>query len=265
MQMYLFVLLLSVACHAPQPRQGSQPERTDRTRHRADSLPVRLNKQALLGKLNPAQDSSFVLIDTLYTDKPGIYLRKAAYKSFVRMSQAAHQAGISLRIISATRNFASQKRIWEAKWNGQRKVDGQNLSQVIPIPTQRALKILEYSSMPGTSRHHWGTDIDLNALSNSYFASAEGKAEYDWLQENAATYGFCQVYTEQGEDRPDGYQEEKWHWSYMPLAQQFLQQYNAMIHYDDLGGFNGGKVAEEVGAIEKYVNGIAPECRGWGK
>ena len=58
---------------------------------------------------------------------------------------------------------------------------------------------------------------------------------YGWLQTHAATYGFCQVYTEQGEERPEGYQEEKWHWSYMPLAHQFLRQYNEKVRDDDLG------------------------------
>ena len=115
------------------------------------------------------------------------------------MAQAARQEGIALRIISATRNFAAQQRIWEAKWRGRRKVNGQVLNIMVPNPTQRALKILEYSSMPGTSRHHWGTDIDLNALTNAYFTSGERvKKVYDWLQAHAAEYGFCQVYTEQG-------------------------------------------------------------------
>ena len=228
----------------------------------SDSVPtVTLSKRALLGQLDPALDTGFVRIDTLYTNKPSIYLRKAAYDAFVQMAQAAQQDSVRLRIISATRNFAAQKRIWEAKWNGRRKVNGQRLNITVSNPEQRALKILEYSSMPGTSRHHWGTDMDLNALTNRYFGEGEGKKVYDWLQAHASVYGFCQVYTEQNEDRPHGYQEEKWHWSYLPLSRQFLRQYNEKISYGDLGGFQGGAVAEEVGAIEKYVNGIAPECK----
>lgn len=252
------IFLFSVACQTSQPpKETSHLDSVIGT----DSVPVvDLSKKALLGQLNPARDSSFILIDTLYTDKSSIYLRKPAYGAFVRMVQAAQEDSVALRIISATRNFAAQKRIWEAKWKGRRKVNGQVLNIMIPNPTQRALKILEYSSMPGTSRHHWGTDIDLNALTNSYFTKGEGKKVYDWLQMHAAEYGFCQVYTEQGKDRPEGYQEEKWHWSYLPLAQQFLQQYNEKISYDDLGEFEGGAVAREVGAIEKYVNGIAPDC-----
>lgn len=179
------------------------------------------------------------------------------------MATAARQEGISLQIISATRNFADQKSIWEAKWTGQRKVEGQDLSKTIPDPKQRALKILEYSSMPGSSRHHWGTDIDLNALNNAYFASGKGKQLYDWLQAHAATYGFCQVYTEKGPHRPHGYHEEKWHWSYMPLASRFLDQYERKVTYQDINGFKGADAAELIEIIPKYVRGIAPACKEW--
>ena len=222
---------------------------------------VQLSKEALLGKIRPAQDRGFVIISSAYTtDTIDIYLRKSAYEAFVRMAQAAQEAGVSLKIRSATRNFAVQRWIWESKWSGRRKVGGMNLKDTIPEPKQRALKILEYSSMPGTSRHHWGTDIDLNAFNNAYFAAGEGQKAYAWLVAHASNYGFCQVYTEQGEDRPSGYHEEKWHWSYLPLAQQFLGQYNKQISYADIKGFDGSLVAEEIGAIEKYVNGIAPLC-----
>ena len=278
MQPYLLLLLLNVACAFEQAQTEEKAgleklnqeevflQSISQLKPEKDSIPeITLSKAALLGQLNPAQDSDFTRISTKYTDKDSIYLRKQAYQAFVQMAQTAREAGISLQIISATRNFTAQKRIWEAKWNGQRPVGGQDLSQTIPNAKERALKILEYSSMPGTSRHHWGTDIDLNALTNNYFASGEGKKIYDWLQLHAHTYGFCQVYTEQGEERPGGYQEEKWHWSYMPLAHQFLRQYNATISYDDLGNFDGGSVAEEVEAIRLYVNGIAPRCRDWKK
>ena len=56
-----------------------------------------------------------------------------------------------------------------------------------------AKTILLYSSMPTTSRHHWGTDMDINSLENSYFASGQGLKEYTWLKKNAAKFGFCQV------------------------------------------------------------------------
>ena len=254
-----FLILLSVVCYSPQLETS---DNLTIARESTDSLPtLQLEKPALLGKIESASDSGFVQVSSKYTDKETIYLREQTYQAFVRMAQAARKAGISLQIISATRNFEDQKRIWEAKWNGARKIVGQNLAEAISSSKQRALKILEYSSMPGTSRHHWGTDIDLNALDNNYFAAGEGKRVYDWLLAHAGEFGFCQVYTELGEARPDGYYEEKWHWSYLPLAQQFLRQYNEQVSYADIKGFDGSSVAEEIGAIEKYVNGIAPQCQ----
>lgn len=222
-----------------------------------------LTKEELLGQIIPANNQDFIKIASQYTDKSDIYLRKEAYDAFQRMAAAAKKEGLSLQIISATRNFDDQKRIWEAKWTGQRKVDGQDLSQTMPDPKERALKILEYSSMPGSSRHHWGTDIDLNALNNEYFASGEGKKLHDWLQEHGAAYGFCQVYTEKGPDRPYGYNEEKWHWSYMPLSSRFLDQYRLKVSYRDINGFQGADAAEPIEIIPKYVQGIAPACKEW--
>jgi D-alanyl-D-alanine carboxypeptidase len=107
-----------------------------------------------------------------------LYLRKETYEAFLKMHAAAKADGIQLVVRSATRNFNYQKRIWEGKWNGQRKIAGnQNAAKAYPDPVQRALKILEYSSMPGSSRHHWGTDLDLNAFNNEWFEKGIGKKD----------------------------------------------------------------------------------------
>lgn len=111
------------------------------------------------------------------------------------MHAAALKDSVQLVIISATRNFEAQKGIWEAKWTGERLVNDADISKTIPDPRQRALKILEYSSMPGSSRHHWGTDIDLNDLSDAHFQTGKGKKVYDWLRTHAQKFGFCQPYS----------------------------------------------------------------------
>ncbi|MEM9984801.1 MAG: M15 family metallopeptidase, partial [Bacteroidota bacterium] len=175
--------------------------------------------------------------------------------------EAAKQDGISLKIVSATRPFNYQKSIWEGKWKGQRLVGGKNLAQTVPDPAERATLILRYSSMPGTSRHHWGTDIDLNNFENRYFEQGQGLKEYQWLQAHAAEYGFCQVYSPKGEDRPYGYEEEKWHWSYRPLADRYLASYLATVTPEMITGFAGSEVVRELAVIERYVNGISPACK----
>lgn len=217
----------------------------------------------LLGKIDQSSDPDFVHIDPKYTNKPRIFLRKAAYEAFLSMRAAAEADGIRLEIVSATRNFNYQRGIWERKWTGVTKVEGQNLAKKTKDPVQRAETILRYSSMPGTSRHHWGTDIDLNSLNNSYFESGVGKKVYDWLQANAGNFGYCQTYTVMDETRPHGYQEEKWHWSYMPIAGRFLEAYLAQVSYTELTGFKGAEAAEGLGVIQKYVAGIGPKCREW--
>ncbi|UCE22255.1 MAG: M15 family metallopeptidase [Candidatus Aminicenantes bacterium] len=222
---------------------------------------IQTDKKYLLGKFEPSQEKGFVEVDSKYTNNRRLYLRQETYEAFIRMHDAALQSGIKLIIISAARNFNSQKYIWEGKWNGRTAVDGKNLAETVSDPVERARIILRFSSMPGTSRHHWGTDIDLNALDNKYFSTGEGKKIYNWLMENASDYGFCQTYTPRNSTRPTGYEEEKWHWSYLPLARSFLDQYTQKVSYDDLKGFLGWETAKILKVIEDYVRSINKNCK----
>lgn len=217
--------------------------------------------ELLLGRTDPVRDTAFVQVDVQYASREGMFMHREAYRAFTQMHQAAMTDGVNLVIVSAMRTFDHQKRIWENKWNGRQVLDGGILAPSIGDPVERAREILRFSAMPGTSRHHWGTDIDLNALQNSYFASGTGKRVYDWLQENAASFGFCQPYTAVGPGRPAGYEEEKWHWSYLPVASAYLRAFEAGVTYADIAGFDGWETARQLGVIENYVLGIAPECR----
>lgn len=215
----------------------------------------------LMGKFDPAKHPDFTVIPTQYANREGLYLRKDVLGAYLKMQAAAKADGVDLVIISATRPFNYQKSIWEAKWNGSRQVDGKDLSKTIPDPKTRALKILEYSSMPGTSRHHWGTDFDLNDLEDAYFQSGTGKKVYEWLSAHASAYGFCQVYTPKGPERPYGYNEEKWHWSYVPVASQLTSFATKHLSDDMISGFQGAEAAKAIGVVEKYVLGINPACK----
>jgi LAS superfamily LD-carboxypeptidase LdcB len=216
-----------------------------------------IDKKYLLGQFDETKDSRFVKIDSQYArgSAVGKFLRKESYEAFVKMANAAKKEGVILFIISATRNFTSQKSIWENKWNGKTLVEGKNLTTIADFP-ERAKMILLYSSMPGTSRHHWGTDMDLNSLDNSYFASGEGLKIYQWLQIHSAEFDFCQPYTSKATGR-SGYEEEKWHWSYLPLSKELLKEYKKQIRYADISGFKGSEVAKKLKVIDSYVDGVA--------
>jgi LAS superfamily LD-carboxypeptidase LdcB len=225
----------------PQAAVSAKPEKT---------VPPGVDINYLMGKFDQMKDKRFDTVAMQYTTKPLMMLRNEAYEAFKKMHAAAKKDGVALTIISSTRNFQQQKAIWEAKWS---KTAGQ-----APEPLQRAKVILQYSAMPGASRHHWGTDIDLNGLNNADFNKG-GKFEktYDWLVQHAHEYGYCQPYTA---GRNQGYNEERWHWSYMPLSAELTRQYAENITDKDLEGFKGSETAVSVGIVENYVKGINTNC-----
>jgi len=268
---FSIVVLAALGC---QMRENPLPETKPQTVASApastqDTMPAEAPPTApaeefttdyLMGKFEPAQHPAFMLIAQKHASRADMYLRKDAYDAFVNMHDAAKQAGIKLLIISATRNFERQKQIWEAKWTGAQPVGGANIAKTIEDPVKRALKILEYSSMPGSSRHHWGTDIDLNDLNDAHFQTPEGRKVYEWLRAHAAEYGYCQPYSPQGKDRPHGYHEEKWHWSYMPISKILTEQARKMLKDEMISGFKGAETATSIGVVKKYVLGINGEC-----
>lgn len=225
---------------------------------------LRIEKQKkiyLTGKFDPSKREDFSLIPVEYVlGGTKMYLRKETLDAFLQMAEKAREDKIDLKIASATRNFDYQNEIWAKKWSGATLVDGKNLSITIPDGLDRLKKILEYSAVPGTSRHHWGTDIDINGADVSYFESKKGKREYEWLTQNAPLFGFCQTYDLKGSARPTGYNEEKWHWSFMPLSRVFLEEYKNLIKLEDIKGFDGDEYVAGLNLINDYVLAINPSC-----
>ena len=219
-----------------------------------------VSKETLLGKIIPSKDTNFSSIDIKYASRKGLYMQKAAYSSFKKMYDAALNEGIKLTIISATRTFYEQKRIWEGKWTGKVLYYGKNIATLYPDSVERSKYVLKYSSMPGTSRHHWGTDVDINSLDPSYFKTDIGKKTYNWLSINAHKYGFCQPYTLKDSSRISGYEEEKWHWSYLPISSLYLMKFKKDISYNDIKGFSGCETAFKADVIEKYILCVNKNC-----
>jgi LAS superfamily LD-carboxypeptidase LdcB len=225
--------------------------------------PENVSKDYLIGNVDPATDVRFSKLGQFY-------MRKEVAESFKKMQLEADRLGIRFDVISAMRTFSHQKRIWENKWKGVTpvntdtneflpKMKGANV--VISLTDEeRAKKILEVTAMPSTSRHHWGTDIDLNNVNPSYWETAKGKKEFDWLKKNAHRYGFCQVYSG---NRSLGHDEEKWHWSYLPLSRPltnlFIKEVTNQVVANST--FLGAETAEALDPLGKYVSAIDPTCR----
>ena len=209
-----------------------------------------ITKAFLTGRYDHTSDTSFSKVDSRYSNNC-VYLKKETYTAYKKMYDAALKDGVKLSIISGTRSFNDQHYKWDTKWNNSEYAGIKNTAV-------KATKMVRWWSMPGTSRHHWGTDIDLTNMKLAFYRSAAGIKMFAWLSKNAAKYGFYQPFNA---GRTTGYQEEKWHWSYLPLSKIYLHEYVKQVTYADIYGFNGCKSAEQLGVIKNWVLGVNPVCR----
>lgn len=148
-------------------------------------------------------------------------LQAEAGEAYLRLQQAAADAGFSLHIASGFRSYERQAAIWQAKFEKLRHID---------IP-QRLHDIMRWSALPGASRHHWGTDMDIydpTALGDAqlklepeeYLNGGPFAALLSWLQQEAPHYGFFWPYAKD----KGGVAAEPWHLSYQPIAEACLKQ-----------------------------------------
>jgi LAS superfamily LD-carboxypeptidase LdcB len=149
---------------------------------------------------------------------------------FMNLRRAARAAGFDLTPVSSFRDFDRQLAIWNAKFRGERPlydragvpIDGLALS-----PAQRVEAILLWSALPGGSRHHWGTDVDVfdaAAVAPDYRVQLN-VGEFSpggpfaplvaWLEAHAARFGFFRPFR----GVLSGVQAEPWHFSFAPVAE----------------------------------------------
>jgi hypothetical protein len=150
---------------------------------------------------------------------------KAVNLNFVEMKNAANKDGINLKIVSGYRPYQRQKIIWNSKFLINEKLG--------LTPLENINKIIQYSTIPGTSRHHWGTEIDIIdgnkkikgdvLITNNYFNKNSFEPMRIWLEENSNKFGFVLPYTK--DPIRSGFYYEPWHYSYSKLSKIFLEEY----------------------------------------
>ena len=209
-------------------------------------------------------------------DLPEIGLaHEAAAAALYRLMKRAQKAGFKLSIASGYRDYERQLAIFNAKIRGERPVyaDSGILLSMQSLGSRDWLHaILRYSALPGTSRHHWGTDIDLIAVQPKVEGDVllphlfENEGPYaplkKWMDEHANSFGFHLVYTKDHERK--GFQYEPWHYSYLPVSKKNLELYLKLELESILKDKNIlGKeyFTEEFMQhyLEEYILGISPE------
>jgi LAS superfamily LD-carboxypeptidase LdcB len=161
----------------------------------------------------------------------GCLLHSQAVLPFLNLRRAAERDGFDLVPVSSFRDFARQLNIWNGKFSGAKPMfdaAGASIDAAALAPLQRINAILMWSALPGASRHHWGTDVDLidrNATEAGYqvkltreeFAAQGPFARLAaWLETHAARFGFFRPY----QGVRSGVQAEPWHFSFAPIAEK---------------------------------------------
>lgn len=212
-----------------------------------------------------------------------VLLHPDVVADFENMQQAAAKQGIVIAIASAFRSFARQQGIWNRKFNGELPLyndHGEALAADNLTVGEKVDAILTWSALPGGSRHHWGTDMDLfdprpfqateanpnpaklQLVAGEYTEGGPCYALALWLQRHAHEYGFFLPYARyQG-----GVAAEPWHLSHRTTAEAIRTQLSSQILAQAIGAADiQGKqcVLARLDEIKsRYIDNICTDS-GW--
>lgn len=163
------------------------------------------------------------------------------------LAQRASSAGFIFKVASSYRSFERQLLIWNSKARGLRPVlndAGETIDINALSERDKVFAILRWSALPGASRHHWGTDVDVYGgahidpayqLQLTVAETQDGGpfAEFHrWLSEELAQ-GDSDFFRPYAQDR-GGIAPEPWHISYTPLAAIFSRQFTQELLREQL-------------------------------
>ena len=173
-----------------------------------------INTEILIG-----MDDSRIVSDT-------ILLEKETYSAFIKMKDAAEKDGIIIKLVSGFRDFYRQQMIWNNKYK--------KFTNEFSLDGPTAIKeIIRFSTIPGTSRHHWGTEIDIIdknfenekdlLISKKYEEGGIFNSLKKWMDKNSKRFGFYIVYDDDS-NRP-GFEYEPWHYTYKPVSDLYQKEF----------------------------------------
>lgn len=176
------------------------------------------------------------------------HVRKASSQAFIWRSKFLFLPKRAFNHISqhaADKCTLKAGQSWKPYWKRHKRCWMHTLTHA-----ERQREILTASSAPGISRHHWGTDFDLfNLNPRKYKAKGPFADEYAWMKKHALKHGFIQPFTGASALGQYTYIEERWHWSYAPIAQ-------AVIQWAKINPTNVNKaLVSQWSTLEKHWNG----------
>ena len=182
----------------------------------------------------------------VYDSSQGIVkpIHNQVVQPFLALQKEAREAGFDIQIVSGYRSFERQLAIWTNKARGLRDLygkDGERLDYHQLSKKELLFSILNWSSLPGGSRHHWGCDMDIYDASavpsdydvqltdNEVLYGGPFEAMHNWIDEKIKTdssHDFFRPYTKENYARKQGgVSPERWHLSYAPIAVMYQQAF----------------------------------------
>ncbi len=175
------------------------------------------------------------LCDAAVAEDLGAAVHRDVVGPFRALQASAREEGFDLRILSGFRGFHRQLSIWNRKVRGELAVLD---SRAVPLdiatltPEELVFAILRWSALPGGSRHHWGTELDVfDAAARPEGYEVQLVPEevnsggmfgplHDWLDERMAAREALGFFRPYDRDR-GGVAPERWHLSCAPVAAAF--------------------------------------------
>lgn len=203
----------------------------------------------------------------------GAKLHREVAPALQKLKDSAEKAGFDLGVASGFRSFEAQLNIWNQKATGKRPIlddRGEPLILTYLSEEEVVYAILRWSALPGLSRHHWGTDLDVfdkKSVPPGYQIQLTpeevsprgmfGKF-HAWLDANLEAHGFFRPYAKD----LGGVSPERWHISYAPLSERFRTQITEEACAEILEGVPlklKGVVLTNLGTLyRRFVNNITP-------
>jgi LAS superfamily LD-carboxypeptidase LdcB len=162
-------------------------------------------------------------------EDPRVALHRDVVEPFLALRDAAAKDGLDVAPFSAFRDFHQQLEIWNRKFRGERPLydRGGNPREHAGLSELQLVEaILVWSAVPGASRHHWGSEIDVydraaipegyrvRLLPEEYVPGGVFERLALWMDENLGRFDFFRPYDR---DR-GGVYPEPWHISYAPVS-----------------------------------------------
>jgi LAS superfamily LD-carboxypeptidase LdcB len=207
--------------------------------------------------------------------KPRLAAQPEVAEAFLDMRADAATAGFDLLPVSTFRDFDTQLRIWNMKFSGKKPLydmQGKVRDASLLSPQQIMDCILNWSALPGGSRHHWGTEIDVvdaAAMPTGYQPKLLPEEVqpggiffpmHVWLDQNMKHYGFFRPY----QRFVGGMFPEPWHLSYASASAAALAQLSVELLVEVIDGsaiLAKNIVVERIPAIYRnhIINFVGPD------